>query len=387
VNFEFTSEQAMLKDSVDKLVEQRFTLDARKSLLNSELGFSRDNWRQLADLGVLGLSFPESEGGFGGGPIETMIVMEAFGRALALEPYLATVVLAGAAIRHGVDDARRADLVSAIAGGERVVAFAHDEERARYHLSLVETRAEKRAGGFKLSGRKIGVLQGGIADAFVVSARTRGEAADPSGLTLFLVPAGAAGVRVTAYANFDGTRAAIVELNGVDAGADAVLGAPDEGLGVIERAVDEGIAAISAEAVGVMGKALWTTVDYLKTRRQFGGPIGRFQALQHRAAEMYVALEQARSMAIYAAMHARESDPRERRRAISQAKIQIAKSARFVGQQAVQLHGGIGMTEEYVVGHLFRRLTMIERQFGDVDHHLGLLEDLEASDTELADVR
>jgi len=386
VNLEFTSEQAMLRNSIDKLIESRFTQEARKSQLDSELGFSRDNWRQLAELGLLGLPFPESDGGFGGGPIETMIVMEAFGRGLALEPYLATVVLAGAAIRHGADDGRRGALVSAIASGDKIVAFAHEEERARYHLPFVETRAEKRAGGFRLSGRKLGVLQGGGADALVVSARTRGQAADPKGLTLFLIPAAAPGVRVTPYANFDGTRAAIVELNGVDAGADAMLGAPGDGLDVIERAVDEGIAAISAEAIGVMDKALWTTVDYLKTRHQFGGPIGRFQALQHRAAEMYVALEQARSMAIYAAMHAHESDPRARRRAISQAKIQIAKSARFVGQQAVQLHGGIGMTEEYVIGHLFRRLTMIERQFGDVDHHLGLLEDLEAADAELADV-
>jgi len=309
-----------------------------------------------------------------------MIVMEAFGRGLALEPFLTSVVMSGSALREAGDAELRRRWLAAIAAGEEIVSFAYEEPTARYYIACVECRASLQCDGWKIEGRKINVLQAASANAFLVSARLSGDVYDPEGVALFLVPADAPGVRVTPCTNFDGTRAGVLDLNGVSVNRLACVGTPEQGLAVVERAVGEAIAAVVSEAVGAMDKALWTTVGYLKTRQQFGAPIGRFQALQHRAAEMYVATEQARSMAIYAAMNARSEHQDERRRALSQAKIQIAKSARFVGQQSIQLHGGIGMTEECEISHLFRRLMMIERQFGDVDHHMSVLEDLETEE-------
>ncbi|MDI4663579.1 acyl-CoA dehydrogenase family protein [Xanthobacter autotrophicus] len=373
MNFEFSEEQNLLKDSVDRAFAKSYGFERRMQVLGSAPGWSREAWTQMADLGLLGLPFAAGDGGFDGGPVETMIVMEAIGRALALEPYAQTVVLAGAVLRHGASAALRAHLVPQVAEGRLVLAFAHGETQARWALSDVATRAVRVDGGYRLTGRKVLVVAGGIADRLVVSARTAGGRTEAQGIGLFLVDPASAGVSVTAYATHDGRRAADIGLDDVFVADADVIGDPAGAFPVIARAVGEAIAALCAEAVGAMDEALAMTVDYLKTRTQFGVTIGSFQALQHRAADMFVALEQARSMALYAVMSVAEPDAVRRAAALSAAKVQIGISGRFIGQQAIQLHGGIGMTMEYKVGHLFKRLTMIDKEFGDVDHHLACL--------------
>jgi alkylation response protein AidB-like acyl-CoA dehydrogenase len=300
-----------------------------------------------------------------------MIIAEAFGRALAIEPYLATVVMSGGALRHAGNAALLNELVPALAGGQLILALAHQERQARYDLADTATtaRADGR-GGYTLEGEKVVVLAGDSADKLVVSARVSGARADRVGVGLFLVDAKANGVTRRGYPTQDGMRAADVTLSSVKLGPEAVLAGPERGMEVLERVVDEGIAALSAEAVGAMAGLNELTVEYLKTRKQFGVPIGSFQVLQHRAVDMLTALEQARSMAYYATMMAAEPDAAERRRAVAAAKVQVGRSARFVGESAVQLHGGIGMTMEYKAGHYFKRLSMIDLAFGDADHHL-----------------
>lgn len=375
MNFELSEEQVLLKDSVERTLARSYGFETRARILASPTGWSREAWAELAELGVLGLPFAAADGGFDGGPVETMIVMEAIGRALLLEPYLPTAVTAGAALRRGAGAELKARLVPQIAAGTLVLGFAHAEPQARWTLADVATTATRVAGGYRLTGRKSVVVGGGIADALLVSARTAGARTDADGIGLFLVDAKADGLTVTAYPTQDGRRAADIRLNDVLVADADVAGDPAGSLPAIAGAVDEGIAAVCAEAVGAMDEALAMTVDYLKTRTQFGAAIGSFQALQHRAADMFVALEQARSMALYAVMSVEEPDPARRAAALSAAKVQIGRSGRFIGQQAIQLHGGIGMTMEYKVGHLFKRLTMIDKEFGDVDHHLARLGD------------
>ena len=373
MNFDLSEDQRLLKDSVGRWLARSYAFEHRARILASPEGWSRATWAQMAELGLLGLPFAEADGGFAGGPVETMIVMEAFGHALVVEPYLPTVVLAGAVLRHGASAEQRRRLVPLITDGSLVLALAHGEPQARWHTADIATRAVEAAGGWRLSGAKSLVLHGESADRLIVSARTGGAPRDPNGIGLFLVDRKAPGVVVHGYPTQDGQRAAEIGFQDVRVPAEDVLGDVANGLPVDEHAIDEAIAAIAAEAVGAMEAALGMTVNYLKTRTQFGVPIGSFQALQHRAADMFIALEQARSMAFLAVMSAADDDGARRRRAMSAAKIQTAKSARFIGQEAIQLHGGIGMTMEYKVGHLFKRLTMIERQFGDLDHHFGCL--------------
>lgn len=373
MDFDLTEEQRLLRDSIDRLLADRYTFEKRRAYLAEPDGWSHDLWAQYAELGLLGLPFAEEYGGFGGGGIETMLVMEGFGRALALEPYLATVVLAGTAVRLAGDEGQRRAVLSAIAEGRLRLAFAHGEAQARYDLSDVATGARPRAGGWVLDGAKSVVLHGDSADRLVVSARTAGSREDRDGISLFLVDAGAHGVARRSYRLRDGTPAAEIALSGVEVRADASLGEIGGGFPVIERVVETGIAALAAEAVGAMAAMQAMTLEYLKTRQQFGQPIGRNQALQHRASEMYMALEQGRSLAILAAMALDEEDPAERARSIATAKVGVGQAARFVSQNAVQLHGGIGMTEEYAVGHYFRRCMVIEHTFGDTAHHLSRL--------------
>jgi pimeloyl-CoA dehydrogenase small subunit len=373
MDFELTEEQRLLRDSVERLMADRYDFAARKRFMQEPGGFSAELWRQYAELGLLGLPFAESDGGLGAGPVETMIVMEAFGRALALEPYLATVVLGGGFLRAGGSDAMRQDLVPQVASGATKLAFAHAERQARYDLADVATTARKDGTGFVLDGAKSLVLHGDAADKLIVSARLSGAPRDRAGLALFLVDARAEGVTRRGYPTVDGLRAAEVTLAGVRVAADAAIGEPGEGLSLIERVVDGAMAALAAEAVGAMAAMHELTVEYLKTRQQFGRPIGSFQVLQHRAADMLVALEEARSMALLATMMADEPDATERRKAIAAAKVQIGRSGRTVGQGAIQLHGGIGMTMENKVGHYFKRVTMIDTLFGDADHHLVAL--------------
>jgi pimeloyl-CoA dehydrogenase small subunit len=373
MDFDFTEEQRLLRDSVTRLLADRYAFDKRKAYLAEPDGWSRALWAQYAELGLLGLPFAEEHGGFGGGGIETMLVMEALGGALALEPYLATVVLAGTALRLAGSAAQQEALVSQITGGKRVLAFAHGERQARYDLSDVLTKATPKGGNWVIDGAKSVVSHGDGADTLVVSARTSGARGDEAGLTLFLVDGKASGIARRSYTLRDGTRAAELALSAVEVAGDAVLGEVGQAFPVIARVVEAGIAATAAEAVGTMEAMQAMTLEYLKTRVQFGRKIGDNQALQHRASEMFMSLEQGRSLAILAAVMVDEPDATERARNLSTVKVGVGQAARFVSQNAVQLHGGIGMTEEYAVGHYFRRCMVIEHTFGDISHHLSRL--------------
>jgi pimeloyl-CoA dehydrogenase small subunit len=370
MDFDLTDEQSLLKDTVRRWAADTYPgIEQLASARAEPLGFPKARWAELAELGLLGLPFAEEDGGFGGGPVETLVVMEALGRALAPEPYLASVILGGGAVRLAGNAAERAALLPGLMDGTAGLAFAHGEVQARYDLNDVATTARAVDGGFRLDGRKSVVLNADAAATLVVSARTSGDRRDAAGITLFLVPVDAPGVSLSAYPTQDGGRAADVILSDVFVPADAVLGPVGEGLAIVERVVESAVAALCAEAVGLMEALHELTVEYLKTRKQFGVAIGSFQALQHKAVDMFVALEQARSMALYAAMMVEAEDAAERAVALSAAKVQINRAARFVGQTAVQLHGGIGMTMEYIGAHHFRRLAMIELMFGDTAHH------------------
>jgi len=370
MDFDLNDEQRLLKDSVDRMIADLYGFEARRGYRAEPEGWSREMWRQFAEQGLLGLPFAEADGGFGGGPVETAIVMEAFGRALVVEPYLATVVICGGLLRHAASDDQLAELVPGIAAGERVLAYAQAERQSRWSLNDIQTKAEPDGEGWRITGEKSLVLNGDSADTLLVTARTAGTHRERHGIGLFLVDAGSSGVSRRGYPTQDGARAAEVSFDGVFAHA---VGDPAEALPVLERVQDETLAALSAEAVGVMDAMHALTVDYMKTRRQFGRAIGENQALQHRAVDMYVSLEQARSMAMYATMMSVDPDPLERQRAMHAAKVQIGRSGRHIGQEAVQLHGGIGVTMEYAVGHHFKRMTMIERGYGDTDSHLAAL--------------
>jgi pimeloyl-CoA dehydrogenase small subunit len=373
MDFDLSDEQRLLRDSVGRMVADEYKFEQRKAYAKEPQGYSIERWQQFAELGLLGLPFAEEDGGIGGTPVETMLVMEAFGRGLVLEPYLATVVLGGGLLRFGGSAAQRRALIPEIAKGALRLAFGYTERQSRFDLADVATTARAEGDGFVLNGQKGVVLHGDSADKIIVSARTAGGQREREGISLFLVDRTAAGVAVQGYATVDGLRAAEVTLRDVKVEPDALIGTKDQGLPIIERAVDAGIAAIAAEAVGAMAALHELTVEYLKTRKQFGVPIGSFQVLQHRAVDMFVALEQARSMAALATMLAESDDTAERRRTISAAKVQIGRSGKIVGQQAIQLHGGIGMTMEYQGGHYFKRLAMIDTLFGDADHHLELV--------------
>jgi pimeloyl-CoA dehydrogenase small subunit len=372
MDFELSEEQRLLKDSVERLTTQRYDFEARRKYMKETDGWSRALWQQYVDLGLTALPFAEEHGGVGGGAVETMIVMEAFGRALALEPYFASVVLGGAFLRLGGGEAAR-DALPQVAAGEALLAFAHTERQSRYDLADVSAMAKKDGEGYVLNGEKSLAVHGDCADKIIVSARVSGDQRSRNGISLFLVDAKAEGVSRRGYPTMDGLRAAEITLANVKVGADAVIGEGGNAFPLIEQVVDIAIAALAAEAVGAMSAMHEITVDYLKQRKQFGVPIGNFQVLQHRAGEMLIALEQARSMAMLATMMAEEQNAAERRKSITAAKVQIGRSAKFIGQQAIQLHGGIGMTMEYKVGHYFKRVTMIDTMFGDADHHLVAL--------------
>jgi alkylation response protein AidB-like acyl-CoA dehydrogenase len=363
MDFDLTEDQRLLADSVGRLVADRYAdFDRRQAARREPQGFSAANWAAMAELGLLGLPLPEEQGGFGGGPVETMLVMEAFGRSLVVEPYLASVVLGLGLLRRLPGQGA---LAARVAAGEALLAFAHQERQARHDLHDVAMRAAPAGEGFLLTGAKGVVLHGDSAGALLVSARLAGGRRDRAGIGLFLVDPATAGVTRRGYATQDGLRAAEIVLESTPA---TLLLA--EALPLIELVVDEATAALCAEAVGAMGALLDLTVDYLKQRRQFGQPIGAFQALQHRAADMLVATDQARSMAMYAAMMVQQPDAAARRTALSAAKALVSRNADLVGKEAIQLHGGIAMTEEYKAGHYFKRLSMIGTLFGDVDHHL-----------------
>jgi pimeloyl-CoA dehydrogenase small subunit len=368
MDFDLSEEQRLLKESVDGLLTDSYDFEQRKKYMKEKGGWSKAVWGKLAEQGLLGLPFAEEDGGFGGGGVETGIVMEALGKALVLEPYLATVVVGGGFLRHGGSAEQKAVYVPGIVDGSKTFAFAQLETNSRYDLHDVATTAKKKGGAYVIDGEKFVVLNGENADTLIVTVRTKGERRDKSGVGVFLVPANAKGVTKKSYPTQDGLHAADISFTGVEVGADAAIGDPENALPLIERVVDDARIALCAEAVGLMDESLKTTVEYIKTRKQFGVAIGTFQSLQHRASDMFVALEQARSMSMFATMAMDFDDPKERAKAIAAAKVQIGKSGKYVGQQSIQLHGGIGMTQEAKIGHYFKRLTMIENTFGDTEY-------------------
>ena len=373
MDFDLSEEQSILKDSLDRLLADKYGFEERKRHMASPEGWSAEMWGRYAEMGLMALPFAEADGGLGSTPVETAIVMESLGRALALEPYFSTVVLGGSALRFGGNDDQRAEYIPAVAEGALKLSFAQVERNSRYDLHHVETTAAKDGDGFVLNGQKSVVLHGDSADKLVVSARTAGGTRDEGGIGVFLVDATAQGVSVRGYPTQDGARAAEVTFDNVKLGKDDVFGDPENGLPLVRRVVDAGIAALCAEAVGAMSAMHALTVDYLKVRKQFGVPIGAFQVLQHKAVDMFVAIEQARSITLYATMMADSEDEGERGRAMHAAKAEIGRGGRIVGENAIQLHGGVGMTMEYAVGHYFKRMTMIDATFGDADHQLRAL--------------
>lgn len=375
MDFDLTEDQRLLSDSVNRLLSDQYGFEKRKTYLKEPEGWSKALWSQYAELGLLGLPFAEEHGGFGGGAVDVMLLMQSFGRALVLEPYLSTVVLGGTAIKLAGSAAQQAEIIPGIAEGTTKLGFAHYERQSRYDITDILTTAKPNGAGWVLEGAKTVVLHGDTADKLVVSARTSGGRDDEGGLSLFLVDANAAGLARRGYTLRDETRAAEISLSGVKVSKDDLLGEVGNALPVIRRVVEAGIAATSAEVIGTMETMQSMTLEYLKTRVQFGKPIGENQALQHRAAEMLVAMEQGRSMAMLAAMMVDEPDAAERERNISMAKVGVGQSGRFVSQNAIQLHGGIGMTEEYAIGHFFRRVMVIEHMFGDTAYHLDRLAD------------
>ena len=378
MDFNYNEEQLALQDTLRRFIAKDYSFEQRRSLAKSADGFSRAHWQPFADFGLLALPFPEEFGGIsadGGNAVDNMLVMEMLGRGLVLEPYLASVILAGSLIRDGASQAQKQQLLPPLASGELILALAHYEPGGRYELHRVACSASASGAGYTLNGAKAVVLAGGAANQIIVSARTRGQSSDADGISLFLVERNAPGLSLRSYATQDGARAAEIKLSDVRVTQDALIGAKDRALPAIEKALDYAIAALCAEAVGAMAALNEVTLEYIKTRKQFGQAIGRFQVLQHRMVDMVMATEQARSMATLAAVKADASDPAERRRAIHAAKTYVGQSARSVGQLAVQLHGGMGVVDELSVGHYFKRLTLINATFGDADHHLGCFSD------------
>ncbi len=370
MDFSFSEEQTLLKESIERFVQNDYGFNERQQTVKSEADFNAGHWQTFAELGWLAVPFAEEDGGFGGGPVESIAMWEQFGKGLVIEPLLATVVLAGGALRLAGTKAQKQAALAGIISGESQAALAFAEPQGRYNLADLTTNAVRRNGGWRLNGYKAVTLNGPSADWLVVSARSGGAQRDAAGVSLFLISANSGGVSRRDYPTVDGFTASEVTLADVDVDADALLGEEGGGLPVLEQVIDEGILAVGAEAVGCMEVLYKDTVEYCKTRKQFGQPIGKFQVLQHRMVDMFMEYEQAKSLMYMAAMRMAEGYGPEAQKAVSAFKVQVGKSGRFVGQNAVQLHGGMGMTDELNIGHYFKRLTMIDALFGNVDYHL-----------------
>ena len=370
MNFDYNEEQQLLADSVKRFIGKDYDFESRKKIVASANGYSDDVWGTFVEMGLLGLPVSTDYDGFGGGALDMMGVMESIGEGLVVEPFLATTMGAQFVARGG-SDAQKKSILSQVVEGKLKMAFAQTEKGGRYNLSYVATQAKKSGSGYVIDGEKAVVVHGPCADKLVVSARTSGEITDAKGISLFLVDAKAPGVTMKPYRTLDELRASDIVFKGVTVQADALIGKEGACLALIEEVVDYGTALICAEAVGAIKSANDATLEYLKTRKQFGVPIGAFQALQHRMVDMVISYEQAKSMACLACDKAdSEKDPAERKRLVSAAKVRVSEACRHVSQESIQLHGGMGMTEEMKVSHTFRRLTMIAQQFGDIDHHL-----------------
>jgi alkylation response protein AidB-like acyl-CoA dehydrogenase len=373
MDFEFTDEQRQLREALERFLGKEYSFDRYRAIKASPDGWDKAVWKQLAELGVLGVNVPTEQGGLGAGPLETLAMMEVCGPSMLLEPLTSSAVIATTLLNGFTADSAVSELLQQMAAGKKIAVLSHYEADARSELQWVSTTAKRAGNGYTLNGHKAVVLHASLADTLLISARTAGKAGDAAGVSLFRVPRNAAGLKLTAYPTIGGQLAAEVVLKDVQVSEAQRLGEEGKALPTIESALDVGLSALCAESVGVMQALFKATAEYLRTRQQFGQPIGRFQALQHRVADMLIHLEQARSMSYLAAMRCTSADVQERRRALSAAKIIIGQAGRFIGQQAVQLHGGMGMTEELNVSHLFKRLTASEFLFGDTDTHLQKL--------------
>ena len=375
MDFELNDEQVLLKDSVERFVQDNYELTHREALVATDLGFSRDNWNTFAEMGWLGLPFSEEAGGFDGTPVDVAAIMEAMGAGLVLEPYLSTVLLGGRLIEKAGSDEQKNELLTSIIGGETLVAFAYAESQSRFNLADVATTAEKSDGGYVINGRKSVVLNAASADKIIVSCRTAGEARDEAGISLLIVDADAPGLTSQDFRTLDGGRASDLTFDNVSVDADALLGEEGGAYPVIEEVIDLAISAVCAEAVGAMRKTNEITKEYAGTRKQFGAPIGTNQVIQHRLVDMHIAAEESKSMSDMGAMRI-SGDANERRIVASAIKSKIGEAGQFIGEQGIQLHGGIGMTNEYVIGHYYKRLQVINMLFGNVEHHVKRFTDL-----------
>jgi len=369
VDFNFTEEQDMVRDGLSRMVREQYGPEERRALIASEKGWSTAVWGQLAELGILGMSFSEEDGGFGGGAIDSMVIMEEFGKGLVVEPFVPTVVCAGGFLKHAGTAAQKEEHIGGIVSGERVFAFAYAEPRGRYDLANLETTAKKDGSDYVINGHKAVVIGAPWASHLAVTARTGGERTDKQGISVFVVDKSAAGVVTRDYSTVDGRRASEVYFENVRVPADALIGEEGNALPLIERVTDEAIAAQCAEACGAMKVAHAMTLDYAKQRKQFGVPIASFQVLQHRMVDMYTEYECSVSMTYLATLRL-EAEERERKQAVSAAKVRVGQAAHHVGQEAIQIHGGNGMTDEYAIGHYFKRLTIFDSEFGNIDHHM-----------------
>ena len=374
MNFSLNEIQAMLADTIDKFIDNDYDFEIRQRHAGSEAGFSNDVWRTFAELGWTAVPFDESDGGFGGGPIDIMVVMERFGRGLIVEPYLANVVLAGGALRRAANQEQNSRWLHPMIAGDLQTALAFVEPQARYEISNVSTTATSNGDTWALNGSKGYVLNGRHAEIVIAPARTSGNQADKDGITLFAVPADADGVKINDYPTVDGHQAAELNLTDVNVPADNVLGVVDAGFSVLDATIDDATLAVCAEAVGIMQAMKDKTVEYAKNRVQFGVPIGSFQALQHRMVDMLMECEQTQSLLMWATMvNAENAD--EAKRAISAIKYQVGTAGRKIGEEAVQMHGGMGVTWELDIAHYFKRLIAIGQILGNADWHLDKLAD------------
>ena len=370
MDFSFSDEQTLLQESVSRFITNDYGFESRQKHSRSDAGYSLENWQTFAELGWLGVPFSENHGGFGGGAVETMLMMEEFGKGLVVEPYLATVVACGSALNGFGSEDQKSSFIPEIIDGSKLWALAFAEPQGRFNLADLTTTATANNGSYLLSGHKSVVINGPNANFFIVSVRTSGEQRDEAGVSLFIIPSDAKGLSRRDYPTVDGQRASELILDNVELDEASRLGEEGQGLNILQQAIDFATLAIGSEAVGCMEVLYKDTVEYCKNREQFGQPIGKFQVLQHRMVDMFMEHEQSKSLMFMAAMRWDEGYGAEAQKAVSAFKVQVGKSGKFVGQSAVQLHGGMGMTDELNIGHYFKRLTIIDTMFGDVDHHL-----------------
>jgi alkylation response protein AidB-like acyl-CoA dehydrogenase len=368
MDFSFNEEQTLLRNTIQSFIQDNYDFDKRTEIVKSEEGMKIENWKLFSDLGLLGIPFSEDDGGLGFGPVELMIVAEEFGKGLVVEPYIQTIVTCGGFLKRA-SEKQRYKYIPKIISGEDIWAFAYAEPQGRYNLNDLTTKASKEGDNYILNGYKCVVSAAPWSKKLIVSARTSGDQRDEEGISLFILDKDSSGISLRDYPTVDGSRASEITLEDVKVSSDNLIGEEGKASKLIEQVVDESIAAVCAEAIGAMGVLNEATVEYCKTRKQFGQPIGKFQVLQHRMVDMFMQYEQSVSMTYMVNLKLHE-EYSERRKAASGAKVQICKAAKFIGQSAIQLHGGMGMTDELNVGHYFKRLSMIESLFGNIDHHL-----------------